>query len=98
MANSVTIDRTVFQTIDAEGVVVDTTYGVRVYDNEGATYSNYVESFEELKAMTPEQLVELAAGIDNVAADMISFAKENGTTIFVDGEAMPSQSTASPSI
>ena len=85
MTNYVTIDRTIFQTIDKEGVVTDTSYGFRVYDDQAACYDNFFTSLEEITALSSADLVEKAREFNDQAADMIDFARTNGLPIFVDG-------------
>lgn len=86
MANSIEITRTVFQSIETDGNVTDTSYGIRVYDDYEAHYSNMVSDLDALKALSAEQIVDLAANINDGSADMIQFARENGAPIYVDGD------------
>lgn len=85
MSNYISIDRTIFQTVNEDGVVTDTSYGFRIYDDQAACYDNFVNNLEELKAFTPADLIEKARELGDQASDMIDFAEMNGLSIFVDG-------------
>lgn len=87
MSNSVTIQRTIFQNISADGTEGSVSFGIRVYDDHDNQYDNMeYSSKEDLMAATPQELIELASGISDQASAMIEFAKEVGAPIFVDGE------------
>ena len=96
MSNYVSIDRTIFQTIDNDGIVTDTSYGFRIYDDHAACYDNFFTSLEELKALSPADLIERARELSDQAADMVDFAKMNGLPIFVDGQDANNQADATP--
>ena len=84
MSNPAFIKRTVFQTIDADGKVVETTYGFRVFDDHAACYDNTIENFEILKGLTLEQLVAEAENSSDIAAGIMAFAKRSRQPILVD--------------
>ncbi|WP_313806593.1 hypothetical protein [Sphingobium sp.] len=85
MSNYASIDRTIFQTINADGLVTETSYGFRIYDDHGACYDNYVETLEDLKALSHEELIERARNLNDQSADMIEFAQANDLPVLVDG-------------
>jgi hypothetical protein len=85
MSSFVSIDRTIFQTIDADGNVTDTSYGFRIYDDHATCYDNLVDNLDDLKSLTHEELIARAQGLNEQAADMIEFAITNGLPIIVNG-------------
>lgn len=60
MSYEMHIVRCRFETLDPAGAVVSTTYGVRIYDDSGCTYHNYLDSLEELISLDADGLVDLA--------------------------------------
>jgi predicted ATP-grasp superfamily ATP-dependent carboligase len=85
MSSYVSIDRTVFHTIDADGTLLGTSFGFRIYDDDVACYDNSVQSLDELKALSQEELIQRANELSEQAADMVEFAVINGLPIIVDG-------------
>jgi hypothetical protein len=85
MTGYVFIERTVFQTLDEVGNVLGTSYGIRIYDNTVACCMNDVPSLDNLKALDPVDLIEMAREFDGPAADMLEASRSKGVSIMVDG-------------
>lgn len=86
MSNSVNVVRTRFQSLDSDGSVFSTTFGVRVYDDYGCTYVNLIDSEVELMALDAGALVEFVQENNETAAMMLSSAADLRTAVFVDSE------------
>jgi hypothetical protein len=94
VSNYAIIDRTVFLTIDDNGSVMHTSYGIRVYDDYGSTYENWVDDKATLVGMSPAELVERASGLNEIAAGILSSAEELRHPVYIDGrpyEAWPEE-------
>ena len=86
MNNPVLLERTIFQSINGKGDVIGETYGIRVHNEQAGTFIDIVESFEALKAMSQQELIDLVCETDALAAGMIASARNNGHPVIVDGE------------
>lgn len=84
MGNPMYLARTRFETLDQSGTVVSTSYGARVYDDIGCTYSNFIESTEELIALDADDLVERMRQDNETANEMIETVFDLGDTFYVD--------------
>lgn len=75
MGNRVTIYPTKFVDIDLDGNEGNVTFGLRVADDHGNSYSNLFDE-DQIVGRTPKEIVELARSIDDAARNMIEFAEE----------------------
>ncbi len=85
MGNRVDIYLTKFVDIDTKGNELETTYGLRVCDDQDMTYTNGLAK-DGVVGRTPAEIVELARGIDERSRDMIAFAEDTQEGIHIGDE------------
>lgn len=85
MSNSANIVRTIYQDVDAAGLVLGTSYGIRVYDDYGSTYTNLLDDLETLLHASPDSLIEMALGLDETARGIVEHAQEHRHPVWIDG-------------
>jgi hypothetical protein len=79
MSNRVTIEPTVFK--NARGK--ETTFGVRVYDNESQAYDNTWDAIPDDNLDVLEKVLE---SDDIVISSMMDFIQENKTGVCIGGD------------
>ncbi len=79
------LDRTVFQTVDADGTVISTTYGAKLSDDMTAVFSDQVDSLQELLALDAKGLIEFISEYNEDASQMIGRASDLDIPLFVNG-------------
>ena len=82
MSNPVNITITKFVDLDDSGKEIGADYGLRISDNEDQTYTNGLK-IEQVIGVLPMDIVELARGINDRAADMIVFAEDCNDGIYI---------------
>lgn len=82
---SVTIERTIFHTIDEVGNVIAVSCGFRVFDSDGGYYADEISDIDYLKAISPEELIKMAHQLGGRAAEIIEDCHASGDPFFVDG-------------
>ena len=85
MSNNVSIYLTKFVDLDADGNEVDFSYGLRVADDYGSSYSNVWQK-EQIVGASPRSIIELASNINEQSSEMIAHARECHDGIFIGGE------------
>ncbi|WP_315921023.1 hypothetical protein [Mesorhizobium sp. SP-1A] len=98
MSNTISIERTVFQTMEKDGSISGETYGIRIFDDNAVTYNNNVPTRDALKEMSADELIQLARETDDIATDMLWSARENGQPVYVDGEAVELEPSSTNSL
>jgi hypothetical protein len=88
MGNRVDIFPTKFVELNIEGKEGAASYGLRVCDDNGGTYSNAFVR-EDIVGKTPLEIVELARGIDEISRDLIDFAEQEKDGISIAGDFYP---------
>ena len=84
MSNPAFIVRTIFHNLDASGAITDTSYGIRVYDDYGNSYSNLVEDFQSLVELSPADLVNMAFDIEHGGSSIVEHVYGHDEPIWVD--------------